>query len=160
MVDSAGVQALLRRATAVIIGCLLAVALTTSLLLSGLYLLLRAMYLGLTPLLGEAGAMAVTGAVCLGLVGCVLYFLGRPARSSSRRSGGSSASGSSPASQLRRIIRENPLESAMTAFALGVVEQSDPRLRALLLQGGIDLMKQADADHGGDEPREEAAAAD
>lgn len=159
MLDSARVQALLRRAVVAVIGCLLAVALVTSLVLAGFYLLLHAMTLALTPVLGEAGALAATGAFCLLLAGGIFYILTRPARASSSRSLSSRSQGpadatSSPVSQLRQLIRDHPLESAMTAFALGVVEQSDPRLRALLLEGGMVLMKQGDAEAtgSGDEP--------
>ena len=47
---------------------------------------------------------------------------------------------------LRDLIRENPLEAAMMAFAAGIAEQGDPRLKSLLLQGGMILMKRADAE--------------
>lgn len=151
MLDTAGVQTLLRRAAAAIIGCLLALALMTSLVLAGFYLLLRALTLALMPFLGEAGALAVTGLVCLCLVGGVILLMMRPAKAPVGRSSPSAKGSLSPVSQLRKLIRDNPLESAMTAFALGVVEQGDPRLRSLLLQGGMVLMKQAET---GDPPSE------
>jgi hypothetical protein len=47
------------------------------------------------------------------------------------------------------LIRENPLEAALTAFALGCAEQSDPRLKSLLMKGGMELMKQAESDPQG-----------
>lgn len=145
MPDSARIQNLLRRGVAAIVGVLLAVALLTALVLAGFYLLLRALALALMPVWGEPAALAVTGAVCLLLVGGIFWLLVRPGRAASKRSGHSASEGSSPVSQLRKLVRENPLESAMTAFALGVVEQSDPRLRSLLLQGGMVLMKEGES---------------
>ncbi|WP_273204770.1 hypothetical protein [Marinobacter subterrani] len=145
MPDSARIQSLLRRGVAAIVGILLAVALLTALVLAGFYLLLRALTLALIPVWGEPAALAVTGAVCLVLVVGIFWLLIRPGRAASKRFDHSGKEGASPVSQLRKLIRENPLESAMTAFALGVVEQSDPRLRSLLLQGGMVLMKEAES---------------
>lgn len=143
MLDSDSMKNVLRKAVAAIVGCVLAVLLLTSLCLAGIYLLLRAMTAALLPVWGEAGALAATGAVCLLLVGLALFLLSRPARIRTDDSGASAGSSSSPVNQLRKLIRNNPLESAMVAFSLGVVEQSDPRLKALLLQGGMELFKPA-----------------
>jgi hypothetical protein len=46
------------------------------------------------------------------------------------------------------------VESAFTAFAVGVVEQSDPRLKSLLLDGGVALLKQREAEAQADPERE------
>lgn len=150
----------MRRATAALIGCLLAVVLISSLMLAGVYLLLRAMALALMPVWGEAVALAVTGAVCLGLVACLLIVLLRPPRSSTGGRHESDGSAYSPVTSLRQLIRDNPLESAMTAFALGVVEQGDPRLRSLLLQGGMELIKGGDDRASTDSRDEKSPSAD
>jgi hypothetical protein len=52
---------------------------------------------------------------------------------------------------LRDLIRENPLEAALAAFAGGCAEQSAPRLKSLLMKGGMELMKQAES-HPQDAP--------
>jgi len=145
MLDSAQIQGALRKAAAAIIGVVLSMVLLTALLITGFYLLVQASLIAMSPLLGEAGAMALAGFVCLLLLAIVFQRLTRPVR---RDKSGQKASGTSRSGidVLRDLIRENPLEAALTAFAVGVVEQSDPRLRALLLQGGMSLMKQAETE--------------
>ena len=159
MLDSSGLQALVRRAAAALIGCLLAVVLIGALLLAGVFLLLRAMALALIPIWGEPVALAVTGAVCLCIVAGLFAVLLRPARASAGKARASGRDMSSPLAMLRQLIKDNPLESAMTAFALGVVEQGDPRLRSLLLQGGMELMKggEVSASDGGNHPAPSSA---
>jgi uncharacterized membrane protein len=144
MLDSAQIQGALRKAAAAVIGFVLAMVLLTALLLTGFYFLIQASVLALSPWLGEAGAMALMGFVCVLLLAIVFQRLTRPVHSgkSSQKDGEKSRSG---IDVLRNLIRENPLEAAMMAFAVGVAEQGDPRLKSLLLQGGMILMKQADA---------------
>ena len=78
----------------------------------------------------------------------VLFFyrMTRPARSHGQADSGESSGMSSPVESLRNLIRKNPLESASIAFVLGIAEQGDPRLKSLLLQGGMVLMKEAEAE--------------
>lgn len=55
------------------------------------------------------------------------------------------------------MIRNNPLEAALTAFVVGVAQQGDPRLRSLLMKGGMELMKEAEADaHSQSEPKSQS----
>lgn len=143
--ESAWLQGALRKAIAAVIAALLAFVLLVALLLTGFYLLVNAATLSLTPLLGEAGAMALTGGVCMLLLALVFYRLTRPVKTT-RATDRSSGSSRSPADLLLDIVRKNPLEAASVAFALGVAEQGDPRLKSLLLQGGMVLMKQAEAE--------------
>lgn len=145
MLDSAQIQGALRKAAAAVIGLMLAVILLTALLVTGFYLLVQASLIAMSPLLGEAGAMALAGFVCLLLLAIVFQRLTRPVnrRKSNQKAGVKSRSG---IDVLRDLIRENPLEAVLTAFAAGIVEQSDPRLKSLLLEGGMSLMKQAEAE--------------
>jgi hypothetical protein len=144
MLDSAQIQGALRKAAAAVIGFVLAMVLLTALLLTGFYFLIQASVLALSPWLGEAGAMALAGFVCVLLLAIVFQRLTRPVhpKKSGQKAGGKSRSG---VDVLRDLIRENPLEAAMMAFAVGIVEQGDPRLKSLLLQGGMTLMKRAEA---------------
>lgn len=146
MPDSAWVQGVLRKAVAAIIGFMLALVLLVALLITGFYLLVNAATLALSPLLGDAGAMAVTGFSCLLLLALFFYRMTRPVASKQSASGSKGQSPVSPVNAIRDLVRNNPLEAAFAAFTLGVVEQSDPRLKSLLLQGGMVLMKEAEAD--------------
>lgn len=146
MLDSTQFQGLLRKVIIAVMGFMLALVLLVALLLAGFLLLLKAATLGLEPWLGEAGAVAVTGFSCLAILGLVFAWLSKPAAPSISDDGGAAGSSTSPLDMLRNLIRENPLEAACTAFALGVVEQGDTRLKSLLLQGGMVLMQQAEAE--------------
>lgn len=143
MLDSAQVQGALRKAAAAVIGFVLAMVLLTALLLTGFYFLIQASVLALSPWLGEAGAMALAGFVCVLLLALFFQRLTRPASPSKtgKKAGDKSRSG---IDVLRDLIKENPLESALMAFAVGIAEQGDPRLKSLLLQGGAILMKRAE----------------
>ncbi|MBL1274374.1 MAG: hypothetical protein ACI92B_001258 [Marinobacter maritimus] len=142
--DSATIQSSLRKAVAAITGIVLALVLLTALLITGFYLLVNAAALALAPLVGEPGAMAITGLACLCLLALFFYRLTRPARALRETEGNSSGSGtSSPIDVLRSLIASHPLEAAALAFAVGVAEQGDPRLKNLLLQGGMVLMRQS-----------------
>ena len=154
MLDSPQVQGAVRKAIAAVVGFLVALILLLTLLIGGIYLLGKAATLAMAPYLGEPGALAATGLVCLLFLVAVFYRLTRPAaRRSSQRD---AEAGSSPnlVEALREVIRENPVESAFTAFAVGVVEQSDPRLKSLLLDGGVALLKQREAEAQADPERE------
>ncbi|MDF0752637.1 hypothetical protein NLU14_20625 [Marinobacter sp. 71-i] len=146
MPDSAWLQGVLRKAVAAVIGFMLAFVLLVALLITGFYMLVNAATLALAPAMGEAGAMAVTGLSCLLLLALFFYRMTRPATSkkpASEREGQSSAS---PIDAIRDLVRNNPLEAVFAAFTLGVVEQGDPRLKSLLLRGGMVLMKEAEAE--------------
>jgi hypothetical protein len=149
-------QSAVRKAIAAVIGFLVALALLLALSIGGIYLLGKAATLAMTPYLGEAGAMAVTGLLCLLLLVMVLH---RLARSGSSRSSHRASDAGPPRSvvrALREVIRENPLESAFTAFAIGVVEHSDPGLKSFILESGVAFVKQRNtetqADTDADDP--------
>ncbi|WP_227715749.1 MULTISPECIES: hypothetical protein [unclassified Marinobacter] len=144
MLDSPQVRGAVRKAAAAIIGFLLAMVLLTALLLFGFYLLVQAAVLALSPWLGEAGAMGLAGFVCMLALALVFHRLTRPV-SSSKRPKESNAQSGSGIDAIRNLIKENPLEAALMAFAVGIAEQKDPRLKSLLLQGGMELMKQAES---------------
>ncbi|RBW49163.1 hypothetical protein [Marinobacter sp. F3R11] len=161
--DSAAIQSILRKAVAAITGIVLALVLLTALLITGFYLLVHAATLALAPVVGEPGAMAIVGLVCLCLLGLFFYRMTRPARTLRDTQSNPSASGSaSPIDILRSLITRNPLEAAVLAFAVGIAEQGDPRLKQLLLQGGMTLMRQSsdpgneDKGESGDAPESSA----
>lgn len=142
--DSATIQSALRKIIAAVIGIVLALVLLTALLITGFYLLVNAATLALIPLLGEPGAMALTGLACLCLLALFFYRMTRPARALRDTGSDQPDSGfGSPLDVLRSLITRNPLEAATLAFAVGIAEQNDPRLKNLLLQGGMILMRQS-----------------
>lgn len=146
MPDSAWIQGVLRKAVAAIIGFMLALVLLVALLITGFYMLVNAATLALSPVMGEAGAMAVTGVSCLLLLALFFYRMTRPATSGKSDGEGKGQSAPSPLDAIRDLVRNNPLEAMFAAFTLGMVEQGDPRLKALLLQGGMVLMKEAESE--------------
>jgi hypothetical protein len=146
MPDSAWLQGVLRKAVAAIIGFMLAFVLLVALLITGFYLLVNAATLALSPAMGEAGAMAVTGFSCLLLLALFFYRMTRPASTKKSASSEKGQTTPSPIDAVRDLVRKNPLEAVFAAFTLGVVEQGDPRLKSLLLQGGMVLMKEAEAE--------------
>ena len=162
MPDSAWLQGVLRKAVAAIIGFMLALVLLVALLITGFYMLVSAATLALSPLLGEAGALAVTGFACLLLLALFFFRMTRPATSKKSPSGSEGHSPSSPVDAIRELVRNNPLEAVAAAFTFGLVEHGDPRLKALLLQGGMRLMKEAEAEQsrGKEETEEPASDAD
>lgn len=148
MLDSPKVQGAVRKAIAAVIGFMLMLVLLIALLISGFYLLVKAATLAMSPFLGEAGALAVSGFVCFTLLGLFFYRMTRPASTTtSEGSATDSSGGYSPIALLRELIRKNPLESVFAAFAVGIVEHSDPQLKALLMEGGMVLMKEAEAEY-------------
>ena len=157
MPDSAWLQGVLRKAVAAIIGFMLALVLLVALLITGFYLLVNAATLALSPTLGEAGALAVTGLSCLLLLALFFYRMTRPVASKKSAHGGKEQS-ASPIDTIRDLVRNNPLEAVAAAFTLGVVEQSDPRLKSLLLQGGMVLMKEAEAEQARGQETSDAPA--
>lgn len=159
MPDSAWLQGVLRKAVAAIIGFMLALVLLVALLITGFYLLVNAATLALSPLLGEAGALAVTGLSCLLLLALFFYRMTRPVASKKSAREGKEQS-ASPIDTIRNLVRNNPLEAVAAAFTLGVVEQSDPRLKSLLLQGGMVLMKEAEAEQARGTENADAPASD
>jgi hypothetical protein len=143
MLDSEQVQGALRKAVAAVIGFLLAMVLLTALLLTGFFLLVQAAVLSLTPWLGETGALWLVGFVCLLLLALFFQRLVRP-RAAPKRGKSTTGSSGSGIDALRELIRKNPWESVLMAFAVGIAEQGDARLKSLLLQGGTILMKNAE----------------
>lgn len=142
MLDSPQIQGAVRKAMAAIVGFLLVMVLLIALLLSGFYLLGKAATIAMVPLVGEAGALAVTGLACFLILALVFYRLSHRASGARSSADGTSGAGRSPTAILRDLIRGNPLESAMVAFAFGVAENTDPRLKSLLLEGGMVLMRE------------------
>lgn len=130
----------MRKAAAAVTGFLLALVLLVALLITGFYLLIQALILALTPWLGPAGAMGAAGFLCILLLAAFFQRMMRPV--SPRKKDKDTDESQSPIETLRKLIKENPLEAALTAFAVGIAEQGDPRLKSLLLQGGMTLMKQ------------------
>lgn len=155
MLDSAQVQGALRKAAAAIIGFALAMVLLIALLLTGFYLLVQAAVLALSPWLGEAGAMGLVGLGCVLLLALFIHRLSRP-KSPSKAPDNAAGKSGSGIDVLRDLIRKNPLEAAALAFAVGVAEQGDPRLKSLLMQGGMMLMKRADSEQSGEAGEAEA----
>lgn len=160
MPDSAWLQGVLRKAVAAILGFMLGLVLLVALLITGFYLLVNAATLALSPILGEAGALAVTGLSCLLLLALFFYRMTRPVASKKSGSGNKGDSPASPVDTIRELVRNNPLEAVAAAFTLGVVEQSDPRLKSLLLQGGMALMKEAEAEQARGEESADTPAND
>lgn len=162
MLDTAWLQGVLRKAVAAIIAFMLALVLLVALLITGFYLLVNAATLALSPALGEAGALAVTGLSCLLLLALFFYRMTRPAtpEKSDSASGSEGHSPGSPVDGIRELIRKNPLEAIAAAFTFGLVEHGDPRLKALLLQGGMVLMKEAEAEQSRGKEDTEAPASD
>lgn len=144
MPTSDQVQEAVRKAAAAVIGFSLALVLLTVLLLFGLYLLVNAAVLVLTPWLGAAGATALVGFVCLLVLALFFQRLTRPVSSRKRR-GKDDERRSTGVDTLRNLIRKNPMEAAFMAFAVGVAEQKDPRLKSLLLEGAMALKEQAES---------------
>ncbi|MGM0768549.1 MAG: hypothetical protein ACQEV6_11020 [Pseudomonadota bacterium] len=143
MLDSPKIQSAVRKTVAAVLGFMLALVLLTALLITGFYFLVNAATLALTPILGEAAAMTVTGLGCLLILALFFHRLVRTPSKAKSDDSGATGSGS-PIESLRNLIKQNPLESALAAFALGVAEQNDPRLKSLLLQGGMVLMKESE----------------
>lgn len=142
--DSATIKSVTRKAIAAIAGVILMLVLLTALLVTGFYLLAGAAIMALSPLVGEPWAMAIIGLASLSLLVLFFYQMTRPASAfrNARKSSEPDADSESPTDGLRSLITRNPLEAVALAFAAGVAEQSDPRLKELLLQGGMALMRQ------------------
>lgn len=145
MFDSATIKNAIRKAAAALIGFVMALILLAALLLTGLHLLVSAATLALAPLVGQAGAMAISGLVCALLVALFFYRLVRPGSSSKHHGDSEDSTRSashSPIQILRSAITDNPLEAVAIAFAAGIAGHDDARVRRLLLQGGMAMMKQ------------------
>ncbi len=161
MLDSAQakLQGAVRKAIAALTAFLLSMVLLTALLITGFYLLIQAAILALSPYIGEAAAMASVGAFCMLLLG-VFFWRMTSTPSASAKKEGTDSRGESSVEALRGLIRNNPLEAALTAFAVGVAQQGDPRLRSLLMKGGMELMKEAEADaHSQPDPKSQPESA-
>ncbi|WP_328190321.1 hypothetical protein [Marinobacter sp. OP 3.4] len=142
MLSKQEMEGLARKAVAALVGVLLTVALLSALLIAGLVLLLWAATAGLSPLVGQAGALAISGGLCFLLLGLFFWRL----LSARATSGSDGEPGLSLRDRLENTIRENPLEAALGAFALGIFGQADARFRAMVLQSGMAFMRQARAD--------------
>lgn len=145
MFDSAAIKSIIRKVAAAIIGFVIALILLSALLLTGLHLLVTAATLALAPLVGQAGAMAISGLICILLVALFFYRLLSPVSASKGQSPNkvSAKPGArSPVQTLRSAITDNPLEAIAIAFAAGIAGYSDSRLRNLLLEGGMAMVKQ------------------
>ena len=161
MLDSAQakLQGAVRKAIAALTAFLLSMVLLTALLITGFYLLIQAAILALSPYIGEAAAMASVGVLCMLLLG-VFFWRMTSTPSASAKKEGTDSRGESSVEALRGLIRNNPLEAALTAFAVGVAQQGDPRLRSLLMKGGMELMKEAEADaHSQPDPESQPESA-
>lgn len=159
MISSEGIQALVRKALGAIIGAVLGFVLLSALLIGGFVMLLKAASLGLTPLVGEAGAYGITGFACVLLLGLFFYrMMKSPAKKSGDgESGSEDGTSFSPVDAFRKLVTNNPWEAVLTAFALGVTEQSDPRMRQFLIQSGLAFLKAANAVDSGEPENDDAA---
>lgn len=156
MLDSAQAKGAIRKAVAAITGFMLVMVLLIALLVTGFYLLVQAAIMALSPIVGEVGAMAVVGFGCVLLL--AVFFQRMMKAGSPPKRGEIKGSDAGPTvDELRELIRDYPLESALTAFAAGIVQQGDSRLKSLLLQGGMEFMKRTDtapeAASSGQEPK-------
>ncbi|MCK2151228.1 hypothetical protein [Marinobacter alexandrii] len=161
MLDSAQakLQGAVRKAIAALTAFLLSMVLLTALLITGFYLLIQAAILALSPVIGEAAAMASVGVLCMLVLGVFFWRMTSTPGASGKKEGTDSR-GESSVEALRGLIRNNPLEAALTAFAVGVAQQGDPRLRSLLMKGGMELMKEAEADaHSQPDPESQPESA-
>ncbi len=163
MINSSVIEGVLRKAAAAIIGFMLAMVLLTALLIAGFVLLVRAAALALSPWVGEAGALGITGFSCFALLALFFYLMIRPVTRTARKKDADNTTklgdDASPIEMLKNFIRKNPWEAVLAAFAIGVVENGDPRLRALLLQGGMAFMKQPDGNQPGHSADSDTASA-
>lgn len=141
------IEGLARKAIAALIGALLAFALLSALLIAGLVLLLWAATAGLTPLVGQAGALAISGGACFLLLG--LFFWRLISARATSGGGDGEQEEMTMRERLEQTIRDNPLEAALGAFALGIFGQADARFRAMVLQSGMAFMRQAKAESSG-----------
>lgn len=75
MLDSAQakLQGAVRKAIAALTAFVLSMVLLTALLITGFYLLIQAAILALSPFIGEAGAMATVGVLCMFLLGVFFW---------------------------------------------------------------------------------------
>ena len=153
MFDSAAIKDAIRKVAAALIGFVLALILLAALLLTGMHLLVSAATLALAPHVGQAGALAISGLVCVLLVALFFYRLASSAGTSATASDKSDSKTSdkprpasgSPIQTLRTAIKDNPLEAAAVAFAAGIAGYGDSRLRQLLLQGGMAMMEKPES---------------
>ena len=75
MVSKQELEGLARKAVAALVGVFLVMALMSALLIAGLVLLLWAATAGLTPVVGQAGALAIAGGACFLLLGLFFWRL-------------------------------------------------------------------------------------
>lgn len=142
MFSSADIQALLRKALVAVVGAILGFLLLSALLVGGFVMLLEAATLGLSPWVGEAGAYGITGGVCFLLLGIIFYrMLYGPAKKHKSKSKSDTDESPSPLNAFRKLITTHPWEAVLIAFALGITEQSDPRMRQMLIQSGLAFLK-------------------
>lgn len=134
-------QTVARRAVLAVIGCLLALVFIATLALSGIFLLLRALIVALVPVVGDAAALALAGTACFVLIGGGCLILARRWKTPSHRAGNPSSERPGLPRHLKTVIQEHPLESALAAFAFGLMEQTNPHLRYLLLQSAMEFMQ-------------------
>ncbi|BES73310.1 hypothetical protein RE428_43280 [Marinobacter nanhaiticus D15-8W] len=146
MFSSQDIKALLRKALAAAIAAVLGFVLLSALLIGGFVMLLEAATLALAPWVGDAGAYGITGGFCLLLLGIFFFrmFHG-PASKSKSSSEGDKEEGPSPLNAFSKLITKHPWEAVLVAFALGITEQSDPRMRQMLIQSGLAFLKVGNA---------------
>ena len=83
---------------------------------------------------------------CILFLALVFYRLTRPVSSRKRQKGVEAQSGLG-IDAIRNLIKANPLEAALMAFSVGIAEQKDPKLKSLLMEGGMVLMKRAESSY-------------
>ncbi len=163
MLNSASIKSTARKVAAALIGFVLALVLLAALLLTGMKLLVSAATMALTPYVGPAGALAISGLVCVLLVGLFVYRLASPSKTASADTKSKKGDGSpsrSPVQALRSAIKDNPLEAAALAFAAGIAGHDDSRLRQLLIQGGMVMMEKPESPESPETPSADTSVPD
>lgn len=150
MVIPASIQSMLRKAVAAVLALVLVIVLLMAVVIGAFVMLLNASVIGLEPYLGEAGAYGATGTICLLLLGLLFWTLIHgPSREASGRGKGDNPS---PVDMVRGLVREHPWGSVSTAFALGIAEIKDPRMKAFMMESGLAYLKTANRSPGAGVP--------
>lgn len=108
-----------------------AAVLMIGLLAGGITLLIQALIYQLTPLVGVAGAYAVSGGVCLAavvLTGAIVISYLRRARQASVAAG-EQETASDPYQMAWVLIQQHPLEAVLAAFAVGLTASEPEELK-------------------------------
>ena len=123
---------------------LIVLAIVCTITIMGIMSLLNALTTALSAYIGVTGAALFTGILCLLPLFVLLFFLLRLYRNASQSFNNSTGEGgqSNGANNAAiNIIKGNPWEAASLAFLFGFTYKSDPQLRAVVMQEGLDRLK-------------------